>query len=64
MIGRTVAHYEILDTIGQGGMGTVYKARDVRLDRPVAIKMISADKVADPGRRRRFVQEARARPRP
>jgi serine/threonine protein kinase/WD40 repeat protein len=60
MIGRTLAHYSIESKLGEGGMGTVYKARDTRLDRPVAIKVLSQDKVADPGRRQRFVQEAKA----
>lgn len=50
-------HYEILDEIGRGGMGVVYRARDTRLDRFVAIKVLPADKVADPGRKQRFVQE-------
>src|ERR1700676_5004789 len=60
MIGRTIAHYEILDKLGEGGMGIVYKARDTHLDRLVAIKVLPADKVADPDRKRRFVQEAKA----
>ncbi len=60
MIGRTLSHYEILDRIGEGGMGVVYKARDTHLDRFVAIKILPADKVSDPDRRRRFVQEAKA----
>ena len=60
MIGRTIAHYEILDKLGEGGMGIVYKARDTHLDRLVAIKVLPPDLVADPGRKRRFIQEARA----
>ncbi|HEY1341468.1 MAG TPA: protein kinase [Bryobacteraceae bacterium] len=59
MVGRTLAHYEILDTLGQGGMGVVYKARDRQLDRFVAIKVLTAE-VANPERQKRFVQEARA----
>jgi Tol biopolymer transport system component/predicted Ser/Thr protein kinase len=60
MIGRVVSHYEILAKLGEGGMGVLYKARDSRLDRLVALKLLRPDKVADPERRRRFVQEARA----
>src|SRR5229473_4112975 len=60
MKGRTLAHYEILDKLGEGGMGAVWQSRDTRLNRIVAIKTLPADKVADPQRKRRFVQEAQA----
>ncbi len=60
MIGRTLAHYQILEKLGEGGMGAVYKARDTHLDRFVAIKVLPPERVADPDRRRRFVQEAKA----
>ena len=60
MTGRTLSHYQILEKLGEGGMGVVYKARDTHLDRFVAIKVLPAEKVADPERRRRFVQEAKA----
>src|SRR5882762_9502249 len=60
MTGRTISHYQILDKLGEGGMGVVYKSRDTHLDRFVALKVLPADKVADPDRKRRFVQEARA----
>ena len=60
MIGRRLSHYEILAPIGEGGMGVVYKARDTHLDRFVAIKVLDADATADPERKRRFVQEAKA----
>ena len=60
MIGRTIAHFEILDKLGEGGMGVVYKARDSHLDRFVAIKVLPPERVADPERKRRFVQEAKA----
>ena len=53
-------HYQIVERVGEGGMGVVYKARDIRLDRFVAIKVLSAEKVSDPDRKRRFVQEAKA----
>jgi eukaryotic-like serine/threonine-protein kinase len=58
--GTRLGPYEIQSAIGAGGMGEVYKARDTRLDRTVAIKVLPAGKVADPERRRRFVQEAKA----
>ena len=60
MVGKRLLHFEILEKLGEGGMGVVYKARDTHLDRLVAIKVLPAEKVADPERRRRFVQEARA----
>jgi dienelactone hydrolase len=60
MTGRTLGHYELLDEIGRGGMGVVYQARDTRLDRVVAVKLLPPDKMSDPGRQRRFVQEAKA----
>ena len=60
MIGRRVLHFDVLEKLGEGGMGVVYKARDTHLDRFVAIKVLPAEKVADADRRRRFVQEARA----
>jgi serine/threonine protein kinase len=60
MIGKTISHYRILDKIGEGGMGVVYKARETHLDRLVAIKVLPPEKVANPDRKRRFVQEAKA----
>ncbi len=60
MLGRTLGHYEVVDKLGAGGMGVVYKARDTHLERFVALKVLPADRVADPDRKRRFAQEARA----
>ena len=56
----TLGQYKILDRIGVGGMGEVYRARDTRLGRTVAIKVLPEDVANDPDRRERFVREARA----
>ena len=58
--GYRLGPYEILAPIGAGGMGEVYRARDPRLNREVAIKVLPVDRLADAGRRQRFLREARA----
>jgi serine/threonine protein kinase/WD40 repeat protein len=60
MIGRTVSHYRIVEKLGEGGMGVVYRAEDVNLGRPVALKVLSAQLVSDPKARKRFLREAKA----
>ncbi len=58
--GQRLAQYEILSALGSGGMGEVYRARDLRLDREVAIKVMAAHVASDPDMRRRFETEAKA----
>jgi serine/threonine protein kinase len=60
MIGRTISHYQVLDKLGEGGMGEVWKARDTLLGRFVAIKVLPADFCRDTSRVLRFEREARA----
>ncbi len=60
MIGRTIDRYRVVEKLGQGGMGVVYKARDTLLERFVALKVLPPDKSSDPDRRQRFLQEAKS----
>jgi len=60
MLGATLGPYQILEKLGEGGMGVVYRARDTRLDRTVAIKVLPAHLASNPEFRQRFEREARA----
>src|SRR5215831_2887614 len=60
LVGRTVSHYEVLSLLGAGGMGEVYLARDSRLDRTVALKILPGELATDPERMQRFAREAKA----
>jgi len=60
MIGQTLGHYRILEEVGSGGMGVVYRARDDQLERDVALKVLPSGTLSDDGSRRQFRKEARA----
>src|SRR4249920_1976400 len=60
MIGSRIAHYDVLSRIGAGGMGEVYRARDLRLQREVAIKILPSAVSSGPEERERLKREARA----
>src|SRR5258708_15866710 len=60
MVGKTVHQYQFLEKLGAGGMGEIFKAQDTRLNRVVAIKVLTSANSGDPERRRRFLQEAQS----
>ena len=60
MIGTTISHYKILSEVGRGGMGVVYKAEDMKLERTVALKFLAPHAIEDPEHKARFVREAKA----
>jgi tetratricopeptide (TPR) repeat protein/TolB-like protein len=60
MNGTTISHYKIMDKVGEGGMGVVYKAQDTKLDRTVALKFLSKHLLSDQDAKMRFINEAKA----
>src|SRR5215472_13013986 len=60
MVGKVLAHHRIVAKLGEGGMGSVWKAQDTHLDRFVALKVLPVDRLSDAVRKRRFIQEAKA----
>ena len=60
LLGRSLGKFRIIERLGSGGMGVVYRAEDTSLGRTVAVKTLAADRTSDPSRNRRLLREARS----
>ena len=60
MIGKTISHYKVIEKLGRGGMGVIYKAKDLKLDRFVALKFLPPTFSFDEEAKQRFIHEAKA----
>ncbi len=60
MIGKTISHYKIIEKLGEGGMGVIYKAQDLKLDRFVALKFLPPHLTTNEDEKQRFIHEAKA----
>ena len=61
MVGKTISHYRIIEKLGEGGMGVVWKAEDTKLKRTVALKFVPSDATSDPEELKRLTAAAKSK---